>query len=77
MAKQKYDPAIHKNLKIATTKGPIADVRGNRRRLEHGVNIETGLPVYVLDRRDILTLEDVWALGAGYDRLPPVSNIRK
>jgi len=75
--KNRYDPEYHKNLKLANTKGPIASVRGNRARLESGVDIRTGQPVYILDRRDVLTLQDVWALSVGHDKLPPASNIRK
>jgi len=78
MRKTKYDPEIHVNLRTATTKGPIADVRGgDRRRLEVGVDARTGRPVYVLDRREVISQEDAWAMGTGADRLPAVSNIRK
>ncbi|MBT7080023.1 MAG: hypothetical protein HN929_00905 [Chloroflexi bacterium] len=77
MARMKYDPEYHKNLKVATTKGPLADVRGDRRRLECGVDVRTGLPCYILDRKQVISQEDVWALGVGYDKLPSVSNIRK
>jgi len=78
MARKRYDPEYHQNLRIATTPGPIGDVRGgSRKRLEVGVDVRTGLPCYILDRRDVISQEDVFALGLGIDRLPAVSNIRK
>jgi hypothetical protein len=69
---RKYNPAIHKNLRRATTR--LKDGH----RLETAVDIsDNNVQVFVLDRREVLSLEDGYSLSVGKDKLPPVSNIRR
>jgi len=68
----KYNPEIHKNLRRATTR------LKNGHRLETAVDVsDNNAQVFVLDRREVLSLEDGYALSVGKERLPPPSNIRR
>ena len=69
---KRYNPEIHRNLRPATTK------LKNGHRIETAIDISNdNMQVFILDRREVLSLEDGFALSAFKDKLPPVSNIRK
>jgi len=66
---KRYNPEIHKNLRPATS------CLKNGHRIETAIDISDGnVQIFILDRREVLSLEDGFALSAMKDRLPPVSN---
>lgn len=56
---------------------PATDIPGMTLREGHRVEVAehrvTGVQVFVLDRREIITAEDGFALSTGKDRMPPTS----
>lgn len=70
----RYDPDKHR-LAGPANKYPGMDPQ--LRRLEIAYDRKTNEMFYVLDRREIISDEDAWALSGGRDRLKPIYNLRR
>jgi len=65
----------YKNLRPATNVPGLILHDGHR--VEVAENIETGEQVFVLDRHEIISAEDGFALSTGKDRIPATSSSYK
>jgi len=71
MKGKKFDRSQYKNLRPATKVEGMELHEGHR--LEVAEHREKGNQVFVLDRREIISAEDGFALGTGKDKIPPTS----
>ena len=69
---KRFDRSQYRNLRLATNVEGLKLNEGHR--LEVAEHIVTGVQVFVLDRREIISAEDGFALGTGKDRIPPTSS---
>lgn len=70
----RFDPDKHR------LAGPANKYRGmdpELRRLEIAYDRRTNEMLYVLDRKEIISDEDAWALSGGRDKLKPLTNTRR
>jgi len=68
----RYDPARHRNLRPAT------DNHASSGRVEVAIDIVTGKQVFILDRKEVLSNEDGFAISTNRVKLPSaISNIRR
>lgn len=67
----RFDRNLYKNLRPATNIPGLKLHEGHR--VETAEKISDGTQVFVLDRREIISAEDGFALSTGKDRIPPTS----
>ena len=72
---KRFDRSQYKNIRLATNVPGLTLNEGHR--LETAEHVESGAQVFVLDRREIISAEDGFALGTGKDKIPPTSGSYK
>jgi hypothetical protein len=68
---KRFKMSEYKNLQPATNIPGMPLREGHR--IEVAEHRESGAQVFVLDRREIISTEDGFALSTGKDKLPPTS----
>ena len=68
---KRFKRSEYRNLRPATDIPGMPLNEGHR--LEVADHRESGAQVFVLDRREIISAEDGFALGSGKDKTPPTS----
>ena len=71
----RFDRSQYRNLRPATKVEGLQLHEGHR--VEVANHVETGVQVFVLDRREIINAEDGFALSTGKDRIPATSGSYK
>lgn len=72
---KRFNRSEYVNLRPATNIPGMKLIEGHR--LEVAEHREKGNQVFVLDRREIISAEDGFALGSGKDKIPPTSGSYK
>jgi hypothetical protein len=70
----KFDPEKHR---LAGPANNYTGMHPSLNRLEIAFDRKTGRQLYVLDRKEIISTEDAFALSTGRDRLKEITNIRR
>lgn len=68
---KRFRKSQYRNLRPATNVPGLKLHDGHR--VEVAEHVESGAQVFVLDRREIISDEDGFALSTGKDRMPPSS----
>jgi hypothetical protein len=68
---KRFDRNLYKNLRPATSVPGLKLIEGHR--IEVAEHLETGVQVFVLDRKEIISAEDGFALSTGKVKMPPTS----
>jgi hypothetical protein len=68
---KRFDRSQYKNLRPATNVPGLKLIEGHR--VEVAEHIVTGHQIFVLDRHEIISAEDGFALSTGKVKIPPTS----
>ena len=68
---KRFDRNLYKNLRPATSVPGLKLIEGHR--IEVAEHLETGVQVFVLDRKEIISAEDGFTLSTGKVKMPPTS----